>query len=258
MGNLKIKNKWLGMETTPRTGLILPESGTPSIEPGLHYQGTVTRSDGKTYAIGGINRMRLANEMVLYNDGYDATTDTNGYGTEVQLVGDKVRSKSQKGNMALYQGTTVLSGNGSAASFLNSVRKGDNLTLSQTLGSAAADAAPSVASAGPLLVYNGQVKVTGSEEKIAPDIAQGRAPRTGVGIKKDGTVLLVVADGRSKSSAGFSLNEFAKYFVKLGADRAMNFDGGGSSEMVIRGRVMNKPSDGQERAVRVALGLFRK
>ncbi len=258
VGNLKIKNKWLGMETTPRTGLILPESGTPSIEPGLHYQGTVTRSDGKTYAIGGINRMRLANEMVLYNDGYDATTDTNGYGTEVQLVGDKVRSKSQKGNMALYQGTTVLSGNGSAASFLNSVRKGDNLTLSQTLGSAAADAAPSVASAGPLLVYNGQVKVTGSEEKIAPDIAQGRAPRTGVGIKKDGTVLLVVADGRSKSSAGFSLNEFAKYFVKLGADRAMNFDGGGSSEMVIRGRVMNKPSDGQERAVRVALGLFRK
>mgnify|MGYP000326318339 FL=1 len=258
VGNLKIQNKWLGMETTPRTGLILPEAGTPSIEPGLHYQGTVTRSDGKTYAIGGINRMRLANEMVLYNDGYDATTDTNSYGTEVQLVGDKVRSKSQKGSMALYQGTTVLSGNGSAASFLNSVRKGDNLTLSQTLGSAAADAAPSVASAGPLLVYNGQVKVTGSEEKIAPDIAQGRAPRTGVGIKKDGTVLLVVADGRSKASAGFSLNEFAKYFVKLGADRAMNFDGGGSSEMVIRGRVMNKPSDGQERAVRVALGLFRK
>lgn len=258
VGNLKIQNKWLGMESTPRTGLVIPQSGAPSIEPGLSYRGTVTRSDGKNFSIGGINRMRLANEIILYDDGYDTTTDTNPYGTEVQLAGGKVRSVSQKGSMPLAAGTLVLSGNGSGAAFLDGVHTGDSLTIHQTLGNAAADAAPSVGSAGPLLVYNGQVKVTRSEEQIAPDISWGRAPRTGVGIKKDGTVLVVVADGRSQSSAGFSLDEFAKYFVQLGADRAMNFDGGGSSEMVVDGKIMNRPSDGQERAVRVALGLFRK
>ena len=71
-------------------------------------------------------------------------------------------------------------------------------------------------------------------------------------------MLIVVADGRSDDSAGFTLDEFARYFVSLGADRAMNFDGGGSSEMVVNGRIMNDPSDGSERPVRVALGVFRK
>ena len=77
-----------------------------------------------------------------------------------------------------------------------------------------------------------------------------------MGIKRDGTVLIVVADGRSSASAGMTLGELARYFVSLGADRAMNFDGGGSSEMVVGGRIMNDPSDGSEWPVRVALGLL--
>lgn len=113
-------------------------------------------------------------------------------------------------------------------------------------------------SAGPQLVRDGRVQVTSEEEEIADDIALGRAPRTGVGIKKDGTVLVVVADGRSDDSVGMTLTEFGRYFVQLGADRAMNFDGGGSSEMVVNGKIMNDPSDGTERPVRVALGVFRK
>lgn len=111
--------------------------------------------------------------------------------------------------------------------------------------------------AGPLLVYDGLVNVTASLEEIPSDIADGRAPRTAVGIKKDGTILVVVADGRTSRSAGMTLPELARYLIQLGADRAMNFDGGGSSEMVVNGAVKNRPSDGAERPVRVALGLFR-
>lgn len=259
IGNLKIQNKWLGMESTPRTGLVIPRTGTPSIQPGLSYTGTVTRPDGKSFAIGGLNRMRLQNELILYNDGYDDTTDTNAYGTEVRLEGGTVREiRKGAGSMALAPGTTVLSGNGSAAAFLNGLRTGDKVTVTQTLGNQAADSAASVGSAGPQLVRDGRVQVTSEEEEIADDISQGRAPRTGVGIKKDGTMLIVVADGRSDSSVGMTLTEFGRYFVQLGADRAMNFDGGGSSEMVVNGKIMNDPSDGSERPVRVALGVFRK
>lgn len=259
IGNLKINDKWLGLEKTPRTGLLLDKAGRASIQPDLAYSGTLTRPDGKTYAISGINRMRLAGEIIMYNDGYGTSTETNRYGTEVRVQNGRVREvRTGGGNMPLYSGSTVFSGNGAGASFLRRLHKGDRLELTQTLGNAAADAAPSVGTAGPQLVYNGRVAVTSEEEEIAPDIAWGRAPRTAVGVKKDGTVLIVVADGRSDYSAGMSLEELARFLIRLGADRAMNFDGGGSSEMVVNGRVMNDPSDGDERPVRVALGVVRK
>ena len=93
---------------------------------------------------------------------------------------------------------------------------------------------------------------------MAPDIAHGRAPRAALGLKKDGTLLLLVIDGRSATSSGLTLEELAQYLVKLGAESAVNFDGGGSSEMVINGRIVNKPSDGRERYVSIGLGLFTK
>ena len=97
-----------------------------------------------------------------------------------------------------------------------------------------------------------------AEEKIAADIAKGRAPRTALGIKKDGTLLLVVVDGRNNNSAGLTLVELATYMLRLGAREAVNFDGGGSSVMAINGLVVNKPSDGKERPVSIGLGLFPK
>jgi hypothetical protein len=78
-----------------------------------------------------------------------------------------------------------------------------------------------------------------------------RHPRTGVGVTADGTVLLVVVDGRSERSVGMSLVELGRRFVSLGAVEALNLDGGGSSAMWIRGSgIVNRPSDpGGERAV---------
>ena len=68
----------------------------------------------------------------------------------------------------------------------------------------------------------------------------------------------MVVDGRSQYSAGMTLKEFAWYLRRFGARDAVNFDGGGSSELVLDGVVRNQPSDGQERPVSIALGVFRK
>ena len=67
-----------------------------------------------------------------------------------------------------------------------------------------------------------------------------------------------MVDGRSNTSRGLTLQELATYFLRLGARDAVNLDGGGSSVMVINGEVVNKPSDGRERTVSMALGLFPK
>jgi exopolysaccharide biosynthesis protein len=66
--------------------------------------------------------------------------------------------------------------------------------------------------------------------------------------------LLLTVDGRSENSGGMTLVELADMIRQLGAWQAMNFDGGGSTTMVIDGKVVNHPSDQQgERTVGNAL-----
>jgi exopolysaccharide biosynthesis protein len=74
--------------------------------------------------------------------------------------------------------------------------------------------------------------------------AEARHPRTAIGFSRDGKRLwLYVVDGRSTASVGMTLVELADAMRQLGAWQAMNFDGGGSTAMVINGAVMNTPSD---------------
>jgi hypothetical protein len=80
-------------------------------------------------------------------------------------------------------------------------------------------------------------------------LSAGKHPRTAIGIDEEGFAYLVVADGRSSASIGMSLAELQMYLDGLGLLNAINLDGGGSSTMVLRGSVMNTPSDGRERSV---------
>ncbi|GAB4484146.1 MAG: hypothetical protein OHK0031_08110 [Anaerolineales bacterium] len=95
------------------------------------------------------------------------------------------------------------------------------------------------------------------------------APRTAVGITKNGTgILLLVVDGRQPGySEGVDRVELTAMLQSFGAYNAINMDGGGSSTLVIRGvdgapRVLNRPIDGnapgKERAVGNHLGIFAK
>lgn len=97
----------------------------------------------------------------------------------------------------------------------------------------------------------------------ASSFTRSRHPRTAVGIADDGkTLVLVVVDGRHTGVAtGMSLPELAELMHQIGCREALNLDGGGSSEMVLRDpqtgglQVLNHPSDGRERAVGNVLGV---
>lgn len=93
-----------------------------------------------------------------------------------------------------------------------------------------------------------------------PEFAAFRHPRTGVGVDATSDRLwMVVVDGRQEAwSAGMTLPELAQLMAALGADEALNLDGGGSSAMLVRGRVANRPSDAAgERRVANSLWLVR-
>ena len=75
-----------------------------------------------------------------------------------------------------------------------------------------------------------------------------------MGATGDGRLLLVTVDGRQPGwSVGMSLRELAELFVGLGAQAAINLDGGGSTTMVLDGTVVNRVSDPQERRIPTAV-----
>lgn len=78
---------------------------------------------------------------------------------------------------------------------------------------------------------------------------RGPHPRTAAAISADGqTIFFIVADGRRQEVPGMTLPELADFIVReLGACRAMNLDGGGSSAMWVSDAIVNLPSDGRER-----------
>jgi exopolysaccharide biosynthesis protein len=98
----------------------------------------------------------------------------------------------------------------------------------------------------PILVQDGQVVVTPA---CSSSLCRSN-PRTGIGVRADGKIILVVVDGRRKRwSVGPTLFGFARIMKDLGAVQALNLDGGGSTTMVVNGELVNKPSDGFERHI---------
>jgi exopolysaccharide biosynthesis protein len=100
-----------------------------------------------------------------------------------------------------------------------------------------------------MLVNHGQVALGPCVGSVC-----SRNPRTAIGLTADGRVLIVVVDGRQSSSAGMSLLELAQFMAtRLGADVAMNLDGGGSSTMAVKGALENHPGGDFERGVSSAV-----
>ena len=104
---------------------------------------------------------------------------------------------------------------------------------------------------GPLLVQDGRVNVTASQERFRADVAASCRPRSAVGLTVAGEMIVLAVQ-----NPGLTLGELASIMVKLGAHDAMNLDGGGSTALVVQGKLLNDPSDGCERAVSNALLIF--
>ncbi|MDR1741596.1 MAG: phosphodiester glycosidase family protein [Synergistaceae bacterium] len=101
---------------------------------------------------------------------------------------------------------------------------------------------------GPLLIRNGEVVLT--SEGFKAQMTDLRHPRSVVGLTRDGRWFFFVGDGRdSTHSVGFTLREAADLLLELGASYALNLDGGGSSEMIVNGVMLNSPSEKRERPI---------
>lgn len=279
--------KLQSMAVGARAALILGDGGRHNRIEDLTTTVTV-RSGRARYAVQGINRTpglvrdcgrpgglptaeprqdttcTLADDLVMFTPEYVHALPA-GPGTQVVLDShDRVLSAGPRGG-TVAPGSRVLQGTGAAADWLTARAKTHGkVSVTELIRDAAGrritlGAHDSIVSAAPTLVENGRVRIDAATEgTVDPaDLSFGyawantRQPRTMAGIDGHGRLLLVTVDGRlSGGSEGFTLSEGAGFMRSLGAVRALNLDGGGSTAMAVNGTLVNRPSDATgERAV---------
>lgn len=256
--------------------LFLPEGKTqvvkePKVEITLTNHGSDTdpTHNGQTVSLTNFNKTRTASGgMVLYSEYFSTvSTRTSGEGWNVRFRVVEGEEMTPAGTLELevvecLEGSapvaigedhlvlTAHADSGYRANF-EKFSVGDRVTLQTTCSDPALAAAEQVTGCGNVLVENGMVTDPAAWDK---DIA-GVNPRTVLGVKADGTLLLYVIDGRKANySRGVSLEMIANELKALGCVDAVNLDGGGSSAMSVQlpGNAscitVNAPSDGKERS----------
>ncbi len=169
----------------------------------------------------------------------------------------RIAGKVQAGGRIALESGAALSAEGERRQALERIgMRGGQIRVKTALAPGTAELR-TVVGGWPRIIRNGRntAGIANIIEGTRPGFSAGRHPRTAVGISRDSaTLYLVTVDGRRESDSGMSLSELADAMLQLGVHDAMNFDGGGSTTMVVQGKLVNRPSDSAgERPVGSAL-----
>ncbi|RVU28485.1 phosphodiester glycosidase family protein [Streptomyces antnestii] len=232
--------------------------------------GDVLRSTGRAHPAPLHNRLCVdSSEIVRFTPQWGAASRPGAPGTAEAVLdaSGRVTGMRSPAGGPIPRGGSTLYGIGEGARWLTAhARPGGSVTVETRAQDAAGRSllAPGVSlfGAGPGLVENGTVALDPAREGMSARSLDERAPRTLAGIRADGTLLLVVVDGRTSASVGATLREAATLVAGLGARSALNLDGGGSSTLVVSGRLANRPMDEKakrsvERRVATAIAVVR-
>lgn len=224
------------------------------------------RGSSQRRPLAGLNQRPGPNGVSLFTPAWGATTPSAQGTVEVTLDGfppaapatelnGMVVAVKPAGGTPIPPGGAVLVGRGTSAGRLASEAPiGQTVTAILTLQPQWGGVVDAVGG-GPVIVRDGQPVFRALESFTSSQLSL-RNPRTAVGQREDGTIVLVAVDGRQPGySTGLTNFELAQTMVRLGAVTASALDAGGSTTMAFDGELLNSPSDpGGERLV--ADGLF--
>jgi len=218
------------------------------------FQGKVTASNGSSFDLSGINQSSYSsdvtgeayshyNKLFIYTSawgGAERPKKSSTTPTEVLVVDDVVQQIAENSVItgAIPENGYVLRGHKDAAKFLLGLKVGDTVhadysLVSQTTKQAVDPASFEMMVSGhTLLVENG--KASSFSRDITGVSGSSYTSRTAIGYSADGKKVYMVTAERSGGNTGLSLKELQTVLVKLGAHKAVNLDGGGSTTMVER------------------------
>lgn len=207
-------------------------------------------------SIDGINQLPEDDKIILFTQEFGKKTPRNNNVCELILISNLVFEKLNHGNNIIPPGGYILSAYGKSKQLLKNIHLLDTYFLNIGL-QIHWEITKYAIGGGPRLIKNGKLISNYKTENFKNDVLVGRAPRSAIGVSKSGLIYLIVVDGRNAgNSIGMTLLELAIFMSKLGCVNAMNLDGGGSSTMVINGKVVNNPSDGYERKINNAILIY--
>lgn len=232
-----------------------------------------------SYEITDYNSSRIADSMILYDSSFTQdNTGTNPYGGEVllkpidfewgkvtsdNLLGlkftvEKMTTMETGGAMPIPEGKIILSAHGKAYTWLSKLTVGNEISIDISLKNRnylqqSLDIS-NLCGAHQIILKNAVKEKTGGTDELIT----ARHPRSCIGYSPDRKkVTMLVVEGRSDISVGANLSELADICSYFNMADAANLDGGGSSAIVGKGKVLNTLSDGEERAVVNAIAFVR-
>jgi|GEM_PF-319091 len=179
---------------------------------------------------------------------------------ELVVIGKKIAAVKQGGNTVIPASGFVISIRGTGLKYkelLNDRERALQLTGAE-IGLTGLEEVDFAVSAGNSIIVNGEKTLEFRSKfynikrpwrpKYPPslyplDFKKARAPRMALGAKKDGSLVIVWAEGKSKfnyepgvESCGASLSEMAGICAELGLYNAVHLDGGGSAQIILNGK----------------------
>ena len=240
-----------------RSHLVISGRARPSIER-LTFMGAVVTSRGDAITLGAVNNGTPVEQARFYTPWYGADTGNDTLGVKILLETMGLAKGIHDTAFHVVTGRVIhgrapIAGNGGVLAVPEEVLqrlaggflKGDTVAMVMDLVPYVPDIQQVLGGAGRIL-RDGRCDTVENHarENLSLEFQSDRHPRTFVGFDRDTTRLyLCTVDGRQETSRGMNFAEMAGFLLSLGAWNAVNLDGGGSTTMVVNGKVVNSPSD---------------
>ncbi len=109
------------------------------------------------------------------------------------------------------------------------------------------------------MITDGDINVTSINEVFFGTSIVKTHPRTAIGYTSNNHLVILVVDGRQSKSRGVSLEELAQMMKQLKCYEALNLDGGGSSAIVVNGKLLNRPAGKRDqREVMSVIAIYER
>ena len=261
VGALKINGEWISEPEQGRAviGLRTVDGNIEAYIDRIVLRQKLVLPSGKTLPIDGMNRSRGRNELVIYRPDFHTVTLTMPDGVEVVVRNGEVTGiRDREGSSRIPADGYILSASGKKRTdLLTHIAEGDavqihEMVIPERVGESNLWASFShIIGGGPLLLQDSTALPTQAYEREGFDQAFHSFwhPRTAIGKKADGTLLFVTITAAAAGvRRGVKLARLAELFLEWGATDALNLDGGNSSMLVIKDKIVSVKEKDSQRA----------
>lgn len=263
-GVLKIRNQWYSIAYSSRAAIGWSNSANSSgssrdsrnSHSAVHSNGLIDRIQTKTrllinhqkFPVHGVNQPASQKKAILYTDAFGSTLDNPDQNYHLVIANNQITDIKTSGSTKIPKGGYVYCVGAKTRILKRSVKINEPAFVNIEVLPAHKDhyqqwqTVDNIVGGTPLLLYRHKVIRDKTTENKQSTFLMQRHARTAVGLLSNGHwVFVVVEQSPLSGSPGMTIPELAHFMEKLNCESALNLDGGGSSTLYIKDKVVNNP-----------------